>query len=115
PEYNEVCFAEMLIPDSARDVPVWEGRSGATTTLMNERVALSGAGSASGESVGVGPVDGLVGVARKLGRWGDPVLRQRLMQAVIESRVVKITNCRGAAAGRAGRQPGPEGSITKLF
>jgi alkylation response protein AidB-like acyl-CoA dehydrogenase len=37
------------------------------------------------------------------------------MQAVIESRVVKMTNFRAAAARRAGRQPGPEGSITKLF
>jgi len=114
-EFNEVFFAEVRIPDSARVGPVGEGWAVATTTLMNERVALSGAGSASGESVGGGPVDGLVGVARKLGRWGDPVLRQRLMQAVIESRVVKITNFRAAAARRAGRQPGPEGSITKLF
>jgi alkylation response protein AidB-like acyl-CoA dehydrogenase len=114
-EFNEVFFSEVRIPDTARVGPPGEGWAVATTTLMNERVALSGAGSASGESVGGGAVDGLVGVARTLGRWDDPVVRQRLMQAVIESRVVKITNFRAAAARRAGRPAGPEGSITKLF
>ena len=37
------------------------------------------------------------------------------MRALIEGRVVKMTNLRSTAARKAGRQPGPEGSITKLF
>jgi alkylation response protein AidB-like acyl-CoA dehydrogenase len=114
-EFNEVFFSEVRIPDSARVGPVGEGWAVATTTLMNERVALSGAGNVAPEAGGGGPVDALVGVARKLGRWEDPVLRQRLVQALIDSRVLKFNNFRAAAARRAGRQPGPEGSITKLF
>jgi alkylation response protein AidB-like acyl-CoA dehydrogenase len=82
---------------------------------MNERVALSGAGSTGGENVGGGPVDALVGDARRSGAWADPVLRDRLVQALIEGRVIKMTNLRAAAQRKAGKPAGPEGSITKLF
>jgi alkylation response protein AidB-like acyl-CoA dehydrogenase len=114
-EFNEVFFTDARIPDSQRLGPEGEGWMVATTTLMNERTALSGAGSAGGDNVGGGPVDGLVAEARRSGAWQDPALRQRLVQALIEGRVIKMTNLRSAAARKAGHQPGPEGSITKLF
>jgi alkylation response protein AidB-like acyl-CoA dehydrogenase len=114
-EFNEVFFTDARIPDSQRLGPEGEGWMVATTTLMNERAALSGAGSTSGENVGGGPVDTLVTHARQLGAWDDPTIRQRLVQAVIEGRVIKMTNLRAGAARKAGHQPGPEGSITKLF
>ncbi|HLG92151.1 MAG TPA: acyl-CoA dehydrogenase family protein [Acidimicrobiales bacterium] len=114
-EFNEVFLNDVRIPDDHRLGPEGEGWAVATTTLMNERVALSGAGSVAGEAVGGGPVDALVRRARRSGAWGDPVVRQRLMRAVIESRLIKVTNLRAQAARKAGRQPGPEGSITKLF
>ena len=53
--------------------------------------------------------------ARKTGAFDNPVLRDRLMQAVIEGRLIKITNFRAGALRKSGKQPGPEGSITKLF
>jgi alkylation response protein AidB-like acyl-CoA dehydrogenase len=87
----------------------------ATTTLMNERVALSGAGSVSDTNVGGGAVDGLIADARRSGAWDDPVLRDRLVQAVIEGRLIRLTNLRASAARKAGKPAGPEGSITKLF
>jgi alkylation response protein AidB-like acyl-CoA dehydrogenase len=87
----------------------------ATTTLMNERAALSGAGSTSGENVGGGPVDAVVALAQQNGTARDGTVRQRLAQAIIEGRVIKMTNLRATAARKAGHQPGPEGSITKLF
>src|SRR5439155_632433 len=45
-EFNEVVFSEARIPDAHRLGAVGEGWAVATTTLMNVRVALSGAGSA---------------------------------------------------------------------
>ena len=114
-EFNEVFFSDVRIPDSARLGPEGEGWAVATTTLMNERAALSGAGSTGGANVGGGPVDDLIREAKRSGAWDDPVLRDRLMQAVIEGRLIKMTNFRAAAARRAGQQPGPEGSVTKLF
>jgi alkylation response protein AidB-like acyl-CoA dehydrogenase len=114
-EFNEVFFTEVRIPDSMRVGPEGEGWAVGTTTLMNERVALSGAGSLGGDNVGGGPVDLLVAEAKRSGAWGQRVLRDRLMRCVIEGRVIKITNLRAAANRKAGKQPGPEGSITKLF
>jgi alkylation response protein AidB-like acyl-CoA dehydrogenase len=43
------------------------------------------------------------------------VLRQRLAQAYTEERILQITSRRAAARQRAGRGPGPEGSVVKLF
>src|SRR5437764_3668921 len=114
-EFNEVFFTDVRVPDSQRLGPVGEGWAVATTTLMNERAALSGAGSTSGGNVGGGAVDELVAAARRSRAWDDVALRDRLMRALIEGRVIKMTNLRSAAARKAGHQPGPEGSITKLF
>ena len=114
-EFNEVFFTDVRIPDADRLGPEGDGWRVATTTLMNERVALSGAGSTGGANVGGGPADDLVRKARQNGAWDDPVLRDRLISQLIEARLIKVTNLRSAAARRAGRQPGPEGSVTKLI
>src|SRR5207249_212465 len=114
-EFNEVFFNDVRIPDSQRLGAEGEGWAVATTTLMNERAALSGAGSTGGGNVGGGAVDDLAAEARQTGAWDDDALRQRLVQALIEGRLIKMTNLRAAAARKAGKQPGPEGSITKLF
>jgi alkylation response protein AidB-like acyl-CoA dehydrogenase len=114
-EFNEVFLTDVRIPDEHRLGPVGEGWAVATTTLMNERVALSGAGSIGGEAMGAGAVEDLVAAARRLGAWDDPLVRQRLMRMLTEQRLIKLTNFRAAASRRAGKAPGPEGSITKLF
>ena len=114
-EFNEVFFTDVRIPDANRLGDEGQGWSVATETLMNERVALSGAGSAGGDNVGGGPVDALIAEAKRAGSWDDPVIRDRLVQAAIDGRVIKITNLRAAAARKGGKRAGPEGSITKLF
>jgi alkylation response protein AidB-like acyl-CoA dehydrogenase len=114
-EFNEVFFNDVRVPEANRIGAVGEGWAVATTTLMNERVALSGAGSVSDTNVGGGAVDGLIADARRSGAWDDPVLRDRLLQAVIEGRLIRVTNLRASAARKAGKPAGPEGSITKLF
>ena len=108
-------FNYVRIPDANRVGDVGQGWAVATETLMNERVALSGAGSAGGDNVGGGPVDMLVAEAKRVGAWDDRVVRNRLVQAAIEGRVIKMTNLRAAAARKGGKRAGPEGSITKLF
>ncbi|HVV38592.1 MAG TPA: acyl-CoA dehydrogenase family protein [Acidimicrobiales bacterium] len=115
-EFNEVFFTDVRIPDSMRVGDVGNGWAVATETLMNERVALSGEGSVSGGNTGGGPVDALIRQAKDSGQWeSDPVLRNKLVQLLVEGRVNKITNLRAAAARKGGKRPGPEGSITKLF
>jgi alkylation response protein AidB-like acyl-CoA dehydrogenase len=43
-EFNEVFLTDVRVPDSCRIGAVGEGWKVARTTLMNERVVLSGAG-----------------------------------------------------------------------
>ena len=79
---------------------------------MNERVALSGAGSLSGDAVGGSAIDRLMARHAPV---DDPRLRQRLAQAYIEGRLIKLTNQRAADKRKKGAEAGPEGSITKLM
>ena len=55
-EFNEVFFDNVRIPDSLRLGAEGEGWRVAVTTLMNERVSLSGAGSVSGDTIGGSPL-----------------------------------------------------------
>jgi alkylation response protein AidB-like acyl-CoA dehydrogenase len=111
-EFNEVFFDDVRIPDSMRLGSEGEGWRVAVTTLMNERVSLSGAGSVSGDTVGGSPLARLVERHRGI---ADPLARQRLAQAYIESRLIRLTNERAAARRKRGDEAGPEGSITKLM
>ncbi len=143
-EFNEVFLSDVRIPDSWRIGPEGEGWSVAQTTLLNERVALSGAfgggaarrrrrpapeaaaSAAPAEGrrreVGAGMIGGgtvveaLIREAQTDGRWeSDPVLRDRLVGLYITGKVSAWNIQRAAAQRKAGGQPGPEGSIAKLF
>jgi alkylation response protein AidB-like acyl-CoA dehydrogenase len=111
-EFNEVFFDDVRIPDSMRLGPVGDGWRVAVTTLMNERVSLSGAGSVSGDTIGGSPVSRLIEHHRGI---ADADARQRLAQAYIESRLIRLNNERAAAKRKTGHEVGPEGSITKLM
>jgi alkylation response protein AidB-like acyl-CoA dehydrogenase len=111
-EFNEVFFDEVRIPDSMRLGPEGDGWRVGITTLMNERVSLSGAGSVGGDAVGGSPVTQLL--ARHRGVT-DPLARQRLAQAYIESRLIRLNNQRAGDKRKSGAEAGPEGSITKLM
>jgi alkylation response protein AidB-like acyl-CoA dehydrogenase len=111
-EFNEVFFDDVRIPDSMRLGPEGDGWRVAVTTLMNERVSLSGAGSVSGDTIGGSPVSRLIERHRGI---ADPEARQRLAQAYIESRLIRLNNERAAGKRKTGHEAGPEGSITKLM
>jgi len=112
-EFNEVFFADVRIPDSARLGGVGEGWRVALTTLMNERVSIGGAVSRRGQ----GPIRDALRIWKE--RWhGDTsahaaALRDRLMACWVRSEVTQLTNRRASEARRVGT-PGPEGSVAKL-
>ena len=111
-EFTEVFFDDARVDDSLRLGEVNEGWRVTQSVLMNERQSVSGGGAALPGTVTGRSVAGLI---KRHAPLSDPVLRQRLVQAYIEDRLVSLTNQRAAAKRRAGQPPGPEGSITKLF
>jgi alkylation response protein AidB-like acyl-CoA dehydrogenase len=111
-EFNEVFLENVRIPDTMRVGPDGEGWRVAITTLMNERAALSGAGSVGGEAVGGSPIDRLIERHQPV---TDPINRQKLVQAWIEGKLIRWNNQRASDKRKSGAEVGPEGSITKLM
>ena len=108
--FNEVFFEEVRVHDSHRLGDVDEGWTVALTTLMNERAAIGGGGA----GVGSMSMTRFIEMARHFGLSQDPLVRQGLAEAYINTAVARYTNMRAMAKIRAGQLPGPEMSIGKL-
>jgi alkylation response protein AidB-like acyl-CoA dehydrogenase len=109
--FNEVFFDDVRVPADHLLGDVNEGWSVAITTLMNERVAIGSGGGGGGMR---GTVSDLIGLAQRNGRNLDPVVRQRLADLYIRSRIQRFVGMRSLTAASQGKVPGPEGSIGKL-
>jgi alkylation response protein AidB-like acyl-CoA dehydrogenase len=106
-EFNEVFMTEVRVPDANRLDAVGAGWRVATTTLMNERVAIGG-GSPSRRK---GPIDETIDIFKRRTRSGAD--RDRLMRLWVSAEVNRMTNRRAAEMRKVGT-PGPEGSVAKL-
>ncbi|MHB8681059.1 MAG: acyl-CoA dehydrogenase family protein [Acidimicrobiales bacterium] len=106
-EFNEVFFTDARIPDADRLDEIGAGWRVATTTLMNERVAIGG-GVPSRNS---GPIHEAMDLYRSRPR--NAVERAHFMQSWVAAEVQRLTNMRARELRRAGT-PGPEGSVAKL-
>ena len=107
-EFNEVFFTDARVPDANRLDEVGAGWRVATTTLMNERVAIGGGVPGRGS----GPIGEAVAAWRQ--RPGTPARRDRLVQLWAAAEAGRLTNLRARQLRRAGT-PGPEGSVSKLM
>ena len=109
--FNEVFFtdvrigAENLLGDSNN------GWRMATAMLMYERVAI-GSGTTAG--IRTERSDRLIDESRKRGIDTDAAVRQKLMQLRILETCLSLVAMRTRAELRAGRTPGPGGSVGKL-
>jgi alkylation response protein AidB-like acyl-CoA dehydrogenase len=108
-EFNEVFLTDVAIPDSDRIGAVGEGWAVATSTLMNERVAIGGAAV---------PREGaMIGSAARTWRerpeLRTPGLHDRLLRLWADAEVARLAGVRLRQQLAAG-QPGPEGSAAKL-
>ncbi|MCA1843621.1 MAG: acyl-CoA dehydrogenase family protein [Actinobacteria bacterium] len=99
--FNEVFLDEVRIPDDHRLAAVNEGWSVAMTTLLHER-ELIGAGGGDGKQFGsVASFERVAATAAHFGATADPVLRQRLADVYIASRLSAMNNARSAAGAGA--------------
>jgi alkylation response protein AidB-like acyl-CoA dehydrogenase len=108
--FNEVYFTDVRIPHANVLGTVDDGWRLSVALLMNERVAIgsSGAGPRNG---GINP---LIRLAKERGVLGDPTIRQGLIDVYINQTLLSWNGQRTRAALKAGRAPGPEGSLNKL-
>ncbi len=119
-DFNEVFLAGARVLDAQRVGEVGDGWKVANATLSGERQMVSGAGSGGVDRIGGSGVGHLLDLAARspgagrVGGWGDPLVRQRLMRLHSEERIRDWTNQRVRAQLRAGRPPGPESSIGKV-
>ena len=115
-EFNEVFFTDARIPHSRMLGKEGQGWRVAITTLMNERVAIGGGGS---KKKGGGAISQLLKLWHERDKGAhskaqEAVLRDRVTQMYIESELLRLTTQRASAQQKSGN-PGPEGSVGKLF
>ena len=109
--FNEVFFTDVRIPADWLIGELNNGWRQATAMLMYERVAIGSLGSGG---ISQPSFDRLVEVARKNGAIADPVIRDELMQLYSMETTKAMVAMRSRAEMKAGKAPGPGGSLGKL-
>jgi alkylation response protein AidB-like acyl-CoA dehydrogenase len=112
-EFNEVFLTDVRVPDADRLGAEGEGWRVATTTLMNERVALSGGPTPRGAGAIGELLDVWQQVRGALSEAERRVKRDAVVELWVRAEVVRLTNIR-AKQLETGGSPGPEGSVGKL-
>ncbi len=110
--FNEVFFTDVRIP---ADNLVGEYNNGwrqATAMLMYERVAI---GSMGAGSISQPMYELLRNAAMSAGRIDDPVVRDQLMEIYAMETTKSLVAMRTRAEMKAGKAPGPGGSLGKLY
>ena len=109
--FNEVFFTDVEIPADYLLGDLNNGWNMATAMLMYERVAI-GTGATGG--VRHDRADQLIAEATKRGLISDLVLRQKVMRIYAMETCQSLVSMRTRAEMKAGKTPGPGGSISKL-
>jgi len=109
-EFNEVVLHDVFVPDDQLIGQPGDGWRVAGSTLSHER--------------GVNPrqlvihlqhLEELLRCAAAVGAFDATRLRRRLAQAYVEVRLFQLHNWRSLSRLERGLEPGPEGSILKLY
>jgi len=109
--FNEVFLTDVRIPADWLLGELNNGWNQATAMLMFERVAI-GTGSTSGITHPTS--DRLIEEAKRNGKINDPVVRDELMKLYSNETTKSLVSMRTRAELKAGKVPGPGGSLGKL-
>jgi len=107
--FNEVFFNEVRVADDHRLGDENNGWNVALTTLMNERASIGG-GNAGDSNL----LTRVVAMVKHYGLDKDPLIRVQLADIVMNYRIAAMNSQRTAASAKAGKLPGPEGSVGKM-
>ena len=110
--FNEVFFTDVRIPADNLLGEMNNGWRQATAMLMYERVAI---GSMGAGAISQPMYDLLLGAAKATGRLDDPVIRDELMKVYAMETTKSLVAMRTRAELKAGKAPGPGGSLGKLY
>jgi alkylation response protein AidB-like acyl-CoA dehydrogenase len=109
-EFNEVFFDEVFVPRERLVGPEHQGWRVANSTLSHER------GSNPRQLViHAQLLDELLRLADESGGFDDPRVAPRLAQAFVEVRLFQLHNWRSISRLSKGLDPGPQGSLNKLW
>jgi alkylation response protein AidB-like acyl-CoA dehydrogenase len=109
--FNEIFFTDVRLPADWQIGPLNEGWRLATAMLMYERVAI---GTGSSQGVTHPAADRMIREARNRDRLEEPLVRQMLMRLYSQEVTRSLVAMRTRAQLKAGRTPGPGGSLGKL-
>ena len=109
--FNEIFFTDVRIPVENLLGDENNGWRMATAMLMYERVAIGGGGT---DGVTRTMADSLIAEARRRDLLTDPVLRDDLMNLYIQESVKSMNSLRSRAELKAGKTPGPAGSLGSI-
>ena len=109
--FNEVFFTDLRIPKDWLLGELNNGWNQATAMLMYERVAI---GTAGAGKINTPNYDMLAKRAVKNGRNTDPIVRDELMSIYVMETCKSLVGMRTRAEMKAGKAPGPGGSLGKL-
>ena len=109
--FNEVFFTDVRIPANQLLGEENNGWNQATAMLMYERVAI---GSIGGGGLKQPNFDMLVKHADAAGRLSDPVVRDQLAEIYAMETTKSLVAMKTRAEMKAGKTPGPGGSLGKL-
>ena len=107
--FNEVFLTDVRIPAENVVGEVDAGWGPARAVLAAEASVIGG-GNAAASGAG-----DLIELARKVGRNGEPILRQRLADAYAREQILRYLKERLQASVRAGGRPAIDGAVMKVL
>ena len=115
-DFNELFFEDVRVPRENVIGNVDGGWKIAITTLMHERQTLTFSRQLQSSIA----LEELIDLARRYPSpdrplAADPLARQKLARAYIDSQAMRYTALRNLTKTLRGGEPGPEGSLEKLF
>jgi alkylation response protein AidB-like acyl-CoA dehydrogenase len=110
PDFNEVFFTDVFVPDDQLIGSEHDGWNVSSKTLSYERGT-----NPRQLQIHIQLLEELLRLALEQGVYDDPRIHRRLADAYVEVRLFQLHNWRTLSRFEKGLEPGPEGSLLKLY